>query len=261
MIVVQSSWSILDKAIEAVKIAAALLFLYLVFSDLTGDRLFRNLFLEWHWGRFLTIAIAYFVARKFFHGYTLREIPIWVCLLWTFYGATVIALMVWAGYGTHTEDADPLFGGGTTVVDFVPTAVERDLVGSRVFVDLLLPALLGTYLTRREDGGDPMPPWLARAVKWTDFGIGGALGIVVGGVFYIGTLLASGYVTWAMGSMIVERAEVGWYLVWAIPLLLFLGSWFLLVAFLPLSAFHDWRDERRWKKLMRSPPDDGPPAG
>jgi hypothetical protein len=68
----------------------------------------------------------------------------------TFYGVTVIALMVWAGYGTHTEDADPLFGGGETVVDFVPPAVERDLIGSRIFVDLLLPALLGAYFARRK---------------------------------------------------------------------------------------------------------------
>jgi len=135
--------------VEGAKVSAAPLFLYFVFNDLTGDRLFRNLVLEWHWGRFLTIAIAYFVARKFFDDYAVKQMPLWECLLWTFYGASVITLMLWAGYGTHTEDVDPLFGGGTTVVDFVPAAVERDLVEPRVFVDLLLSALVGTYLARR----------------------------------------------------------------------------------------------------------------
>ena len=156
MTVVQVSWSTLDKVIEAAKVSAALLFLYFVFDDLTGDRLFSNLVLEWHWGRLLSIAIAYFLAWKFFHD-SLPEKPLWECLLWTFYGASVIALMVWAGYGTYTEDADPLFGGGTTVVDFVPTAIERDLVGSRVFIDLLLPALVGTYLARRRSPPDESP--------------------------------------------------------------------------------------------------------
>ena len=48
----------------------------------------------------------------------------------------------WAGYGTHTEDADPLFGGGYTVVDFTPTNKQRsDHAGTT----LIPAALFGVY--------------------------------------------------------------------------------------------------------------------
>jgi len=231
----QRSWSFFNSVIEAARVCAALFFLFPVFNDLSGDRLFQNLLIEWPWGRFVIIAVAYFLARTSFQN-SLREIPLWKCLLWTFYGAAVIAIMVWAGfYGMHTEDANPY-------------GVEQDLVGSRLFVDLLFPALLGTYLARREESQKPMPPWLARCVRSFDFGIGNALGIVNGvivGAFCIGAVIVSGYVVWAIGSMIIERAEIGWYLLWAIPLLLFQGTLFLFFALLAFGPLSDWWDSRR----------------
>ena len=143
------TWTTADKVIEGVKIAAALFFLYVVFWNLPKQLLIHDLLLEWHWGRLLIVGIAYYVARKFFQDSTFQKNPLWQCILWTFYAACVISALVWAGYGTHTEDADPLFGGGTTVIDFVPTTTERNLVGATLFVRLFLPALLGTYLSRR----------------------------------------------------------------------------------------------------------------
>lgn len=54
-------------------------------------------------------------------------------------------LIAWAakeGYGTHIEDADPIWGGGTTVSDFVPTEQEKSDYGAGVLFNTLFPALL-----------------------------------------------------------------------------------------------------------------------
>src|SRR3990172_4560612 len=56
-----------------------------------------------------------------------------------------LAVVVWANYGTHLEDADPLSGGGTTVVDFEPTDKERNEHALKIFMALAIPALVGVY--------------------------------------------------------------------------------------------------------------------
>lgn len=40
-------------------------------------------------------------------------------------GAAVLALIHGGSYGSHIEDSDPLYGGGTRVTDFEPTGTER----------------------------------------------------------------------------------------------------------------------------------------
>ena len=243
----------LDIAIEAVKVGAGLVFLSVVFNDLTAPALVQNLFLDWHWGRFVTVAIAYYVSKRLFESGDNGKWPLWQCYLHVFYGACVLGLVVWAGYGTHVEDADPLFGGGTTVIDFVPSEIERDLVGSRVFFDVLMPALVGAYLAHRQAQPYPMPAWLGRSVQWGDLAIGSALAAVGCGAVYVGMAIGSGFAAWGAATVIVERAEVGWYLLWAIPLLLFYGAWFLLLsAVLPGVAARDWYQE--WERRKRTPP-------
>ena len=49
------------------------------------------------------------------------------------------------GIHVHVEDADPLFGGGETIVDFVPTADERAHAGLSVFISVLVLGLHGTW--------------------------------------------------------------------------------------------------------------------
>jgi hypothetical protein len=93
-----------------VKASAAVGFLYLIIQQLSAETIIRNLLLQWHWGRFVTIAIAYFVAKGLFENGLARGKPLWQWLLLVFYGTTVLTLVVWAGYGTHIEDADPLLG-------------------------------------------------------------------------------------------------------------------------------------------------------
>ena len=64
-------------------------------------------------------------------------------------GALFLALYAWSGYGTHSEtddDGDPLYGrGGGIVQDFEPTSAQRNAHGVRLFIIVLIPALIGTY--------------------------------------------------------------------------------------------------------------------
>ena len=55
------------------------------------------------------------------------------------------AIVVWANYGTHVEDTDPLYGGGREVVDFEPTDKERNEHALKIFLALTIPALVGVY--------------------------------------------------------------------------------------------------------------------
>jgi hypothetical protein len=52
---------------------------------------------------------------------------------------------MWATYGTHTEDADPLRGGGEVVTDFEPTDKERNEYGVKTLFVLGIPAMVAIY--------------------------------------------------------------------------------------------------------------------
>ena len=56
-----------------------------------------------------------------------------------------MAGMSWTNYGTHAEDADPLYGGGETVVDFEPTEDQRNRHGMFIFTVLAVTSVVGTY--------------------------------------------------------------------------------------------------------------------
>jgi hypothetical protein len=194
----ENSWTTLDIVVEVVKVAAALLFLYVVFDDLTPDQVFERTVFDWSWFRAGIIALAYFLSKKFFEH---LKALLWECWLYAFYGVCIITLMGWAGAGTHIEDADPLFGGGMEVVDFLPTDVEKDLAGSAVFVNLLVPALVGAYVARREAAGK-LPAWLATPAKWTDLVVGRALRFVEG-AFYVAIVVFLGFVVrWLAGEIL-----------------------------------------------------------
>lgn len=145
-----------DVVVEVIKVSAALLLLYPVFNDLSVVEVFDRVVLEWNWFRVGVIPVVYVLSKKFFEH---LEEPLWQRLIYAFYGAWIFTMIGWAGMGTHVEDADPLFGGGYEVIDFVPTDVERDLHGVAVFATVLVPALAGAYLARREAAGQ-LPEWL-----------------------------------------------------------------------------------------------------
>ena len=76
------------------------------------------------------------------------------------------------------------------------------------------------------------------------------------GAFYVGLVIGFGFSNWVLVRVIIERAEIGWYLLWMIPVLLFTGSGFLaLVVIVPFVVLSDWQTERNWKKLNRSKSD------
>jgi hypothetical protein len=90
----------------------------------------------------------YFGAKFIFSATTMAPPPLRdrvVNYLKGLGAALVIALVCWNGYGTHKEDADPLYGGGYTVVDFVPTKKERNEYGLFVFFFTLIPIWYGAY--------------------------------------------------------------------------------------------------------------------
>jgi hypothetical protein len=66
------------------------------------------------------------------------------------YGKTILfcaflAFIAYGTMGTHMENADPLFGGGDEIIDFVPTDTERLEYAWRAFFVLVIPALCGVY--------------------------------------------------------------------------------------------------------------------
>lgn len=63
----------------------------------------------------------------------------------TIAASSLFAGVLWANHGTHTEDADPLFGGGETVVDFIPTKQERNQHGLFVLIVIGGASLAGTH--------------------------------------------------------------------------------------------------------------------
>lgn len=92
------------------------------------------------------VVFAYIMGRHF--AVTYKEW--WKNYLLVFYGVGILVIMLWAGYGTHVEDADPLFGGGERVIDFIPKPFERDEYAVTIFLTLLIPALYGVYKVRNE---------------------------------------------------------------------------------------------------------------
>jgi multidrug transporter EmrE-like cation transporter len=91
------------------------------------------------------LIVVYSVSRKLARTYE----EVWKSYLLVFYLAGALSLLSWANYGTHVEDADPLFGGGETVVDFVPAEQQRSEHALNLLVLLLVPGFYGVYRERK----------------------------------------------------------------------------------------------------------------
>jgi len=66
--------------------------------------------------------------------------------------ALVLGVIGRTTLGTHTENDDPIYGGGDRVVDYIPTREEQDRAFYMIFGLTALPALIGTHvgLAKRE---------------------------------------------------------------------------------------------------------------
>src|SRR5215467_13984098 len=62
----------------------------------------------------------------------------------------LLASVLAVNLGTHTEDAEPIFGDGETVVDYVPTKEQRSNYALVVFLCLVIPAVYGIHSGIRE---------------------------------------------------------------------------------------------------------------
>ena len=125
--------------IELVKLAVlaiplTLMFEHTAFSE-AGNEIFFDLATAG------LIVAAYFAGRFYADTYPDE----WRNYLAVIYGVAFITMLSWAGYGTHTEGGDPIFGGGETIQDFVPTDVERSNLAFTIFVKYSVAALYGVY--------------------------------------------------------------------------------------------------------------------
>jgi hypothetical protein len=60
----------------------------------------------------------------------------------------IVGFLAWLSgdsLGTHTENADPVFGGGDEVTDFEATDSQRIKHGVSTFIIVLTPALIGVW--------------------------------------------------------------------------------------------------------------------
>lgn len=73
--------------------------------------------------------------------------------LWSVGVSLFLAALAWGNYGSHVEDADPIFGGGETVADFEPTDEERFQHALFIFVILGASTLVGTHFGLNERDG------------------------------------------------------------------------------------------------------------
>lgn len=80
-------------------------------------------------GKFFWVYISYSVARNMTVE---RTGPKWKAYLSALGVCAAISCVVWVSYGTHREDADPLFGGGEVVVDLssLPRRNEMSMVST-----------------------------------------------------------------------------------------------------------------------------------
>jgi hypothetical protein len=98
-------------------------------------------------GKAFIVICAFWFGRNMGNKYK----PKWINYLAILGVIAIVSLICWSSYGTHTENADPLYGGGDTVVDFEPTDNERNEHGLTLFISLSIPALYGIYKKQQED--------------------------------------------------------------------------------------------------------------
>jgi len=97
-------------------------------------------------GKAVIVIGAFWVGRYVGTKYK----PKWVNYFTVLGAIAFISLISWSTYGTHKEDADPIRGGGETVVDFEPTDKERNEHGLTIFFVLSIPALYGVRKKQQE---------------------------------------------------------------------------------------------------------------
>ena len=132
-----------EWGIEVLKLGAISWLLWIALRDAAFE--------DTLWSSAVTLLRVGFVVAIYSLSRSLARIhdEAWKNYLLIFYLASTFTLFSWAYYGMHTENADPLFGGGETLVDFVPSKLEKADHALNVFCLLLVPGLYGVYRERK----------------------------------------------------------------------------------------------------------------
>jgi hypothetical protein len=130
-----------DVGVEIIKLCALGWFLYYAFDDASISALWKSVSVLLKVG---FVVMAYLAGRHFATTYEEG----WKNYLLVVYSVGILTVMAWVGVGTHTEDADLLFGGGEIVTDFIPKPGERDDHALSIFLTLLIPSIYGMYKER-----------------------------------------------------------------------------------------------------------------
>lgn len=132
--------------VEAVKVAALAWLLYEAFNNATLPTAF--------WNPLLALLQAGLMALAYLAGFRFATIyeEGWRNYLLVLYAVGILSLISWSNLGIHVENADPLFGGGETVTDFIPKPEEGSNHAIKVFLILLIPAIYGVYKKRNALG-------------------------------------------------------------------------------------------------------------
>lgn len=98
-------------------------------------------------GSWVGVYITYHFTYHYHRANFTKQPAVWngsryvICII-----ACAFIGWIWAlELGTHVEDADPLYGGGNVVQDFIPTEAQQVQHGLTVFLGTLVPALLGLH--------------------------------------------------------------------------------------------------------------------
>ena len=94
----------------------------------------------------LRLLVAYLVFAVARHSAVDSKCPKYKAYLYALGASAFFAWMSWKHYGTHVEDADPVWGGGTEVIDFEPSDAERNRQGLFMFTVLSALSVTGVFL-------------------------------------------------------------------------------------------------------------------
>lgn len=99
-------------------------------------------------GKAIIVFVAYYFGKTFPGEF---DKPKWLNYFRVIGITALISSVMWSSYGTHVEDADPLYGGGERIVDFEPDSQERNEYGLIIFLALSIPAIIGVINSKTRE--------------------------------------------------------------------------------------------------------------
>jgi len=140
-------------ALTIIAVGAGLLYLH---GTLDAWRRVRYSSILFSLSRYATVGACAFAIYHFARLVAGAKPPgkSWLWPLWRYLRCVLasgaIGFFISATLGTHMEDANPPRGGGEVVANYTPSDVQGATVALKIFIGVLLPGLVGTYVGIRE---------------------------------------------------------------------------------------------------------------